>query len=500
MRMHACTGGAGRMIQASHIDMHNTLLVPDGAEIDTVHTLLSSSPKVVRPLPPSPPLHRRRMTATILSALLLLVVAAPALVSGQPGGGGGGGGHHGHHGHDDPNTESRWECHDGKDNDGDGIKDCDDPDCAAHPCCTGLCKNPQFDGHHHFGGGKPPFCSNPMCKPSTLPCPYQSTAALTTALKTAGCEITNQNYACSMRCAQTYLPATRSCATLLATLPTGPITSFRNTCLRQMHTQSHDRWHHHHGEHRRGCHDGKDNDGDGKADCADSSCASHPCCQGPTGPAAQCSDPQFAAARPWCTDPNCVATSKPPPVATSCDTSVVLPVLLQCGDWMQIALADDGKIDRSDGFCDSTCYEFLAPVYNLCHGKMATALEAQLSKLTSHLGTCSAQSDIKQKHRECAPVRLQTACRDSPTNVCSTACLRAVEAMRTPCHGNAAFQPYEQKITKCAENIAQRQCKGLAFQATFLQYINNVCCATTTGSCASVPTTCSPECANVFMP
>ena len=36
---------------------------------------------------------------------------------------------------DHPGTESRAECHDGKDNDKDGIYDCADPECKTDPCC-----------------------------------------------------------------------------------------------------------------------------------------------------------------------------------------------------------------------------------------------------------------------------------------------------------------------------------------------------------------------------
>ena len=38
---------------------------------------------------------------------------------------------------EDPNTESGRECRDGQDNDGDGIADCADPDCAASRMCGG---------------------------------------------------------------------------------------------------------------------------------------------------------------------------------------------------------------------------------------------------------------------------------------------------------------------------------------------------------------------------
>ena len=36
---------------------------------------------------------------------------------------------------DDPNTETRQECRDQQDNDGDGLVDCDDPDCASMLMC-----------------------------------------------------------------------------------------------------------------------------------------------------------------------------------------------------------------------------------------------------------------------------------------------------------------------------------------------------------------------------
>jgi hypothetical protein len=39
-------------------------------------------------------------------------------------------------GADDPNTETRRECRDGLDNDGDGVVDCADPDCATTPACA----------------------------------------------------------------------------------------------------------------------------------------------------------------------------------------------------------------------------------------------------------------------------------------------------------------------------------------------------------------------------
>ena len=53
----------------------------------------------------------------------------PPPPSPPPGGGGGGGRP------DDPATESRRECRDNIDNDGDGAADCADPDCATMPTC-----------------------------------------------------------------------------------------------------------------------------------------------------------------------------------------------------------------------------------------------------------------------------------------------------------------------------------------------------------------------------
>lgn len=51
--------------------------------------------------------------------------------AGGAGAGGAGGAGTRPGGPDDPNTETGRECMDGMDNDGDGISDCDDPDCAA---------------------------------------------------------------------------------------------------------------------------------------------------------------------------------------------------------------------------------------------------------------------------------------------------------------------------------------------------------------------------------
>ena len=45
------------------------------------------------------------------------------------------GGRGGRGGTDDPGTETNRECGDGQDNDGDGVSDCDDPDCATAPPC-----------------------------------------------------------------------------------------------------------------------------------------------------------------------------------------------------------------------------------------------------------------------------------------------------------------------------------------------------------------------------
>ena len=441
-------------------------------------------------------LRRRQPAWATMAALRVAGLCAAAGVVASFGGGGPGGRHHNHWGRpDDPNTESRWECHDGVDDDNDGMKDCDDTDCAGHPCCTGQCHNPQFGhgGHNH----RPRFCDDPNCKPSTQPCPYTTTAQLAAAIKNAGCEIGNQNNDCSQRCAETFLPLDRACTALMATLPSNPVKTFRLTCIREIHLHSHDKWHPT-DEWGPACHDGKDNDGDGIADCDDTNCAHHPCCQGPSGPAAQCNDPQFAAARPWCSDPNCVATQKPLPLSNSCDSTVVLPVVLQCWDWTQIALADDSKITADDGFCDSSCYEFLAPVYALCKGRMAKTMEAALSALTPSLGKCTAA--VSSKPLECNPVRLETACKVTAREACSAQCTRAIDAMRGPCKGNPNFASYEKMLKDCAESVAQRQCLGSSFAAkgNYIQYINEVCCEHT--PCTSTPTDCTPECADVFLP
>ena len=64
---------------------------------------------------------------------------------------GGNKGHGGKNRHDNPNTETKRECFDHKDNDGDGKKDCDDPDCMKDRRVAQRCK---WIKKRHSGGNK----------------------------------------------------------------------------------------------------------------------------------------------------------------------------------------------------------------------------------------------------------------------------------------------------------------------------------------------------------
>ena len=413
----------------------------------------------------------------------------------------GGRGHH--HGPDDPGAETRWECHDGKDNDGDGKNDCADPDCLGHPCCTGQCADKNFRAH---------FCDNPNCKSTVKPCAFKTLPAAMQELKKNGCEMMNAKDDCSERCAQAYLPIYRECSDLLTGIPADQTLAFRQTCIRDIHGRSHDRYHPH-AEFGRACHDGKDNDGDNEADCKDPDCSDHPCCGGiggrwhhehEHGTAEDCKQVSFRNNHPWCTDPHCDATRKV--IKAKCDTATILPVVLTCTEWTQIALSDDGKVSPDDNFCDSTCFERLAPIDEACHGRMAKSMELALSALTSRwTGHCNAiKKNPQHPHhaRTCESptiLRLQTACPEPSKVSCDKRCLRTIDSLRLVCKDNGLYESlYSGLPDSCAESSAQRQCKNTHSQAQFLTYINTICCRDK--DCTSVPKSCTPECADVFLP
>ena len=93
---------------------------------------------------------------------------------------------------DDAGTETRRECGDGLDNDGDGQADCDDPDCATHPMCQ-------------IGAG----CRN-----------MAMAAARVTATCCAGVDCsTGVPTTCTASCAPVFLDFMDDCSSMITAIP-----------------------------------------------------------------------------------------------------------------------------------------------------------------------------------------------------------------------------------------------------------------------------------------
>ena len=147
---------------------------------------------------------------------------------------------------DDPNTETRRECHDGEDNDGDGLVDCDDPDCASMMMCRMAGGGVISIGAPQHGGGAVSVGGsggrvigiNPGGRGgitvggnggaiSTLPilggCDLTSLASAADAV-TATCCAGNDcsggvPTACTASCAPVFLDFMQNCGSMLALVP-----------------------------------------------------------------------------------------------------------------------------------------------------------------------------------------------------------------------------------------------------------------------------------------
>ena len=232
---------------------------------------------------------------------------------------------------DDPSTETRLECHDGVDNDGDGQGDCDDPDCANQPNC-------QSSGGHGGRGS----------------------------------------------------PQTDDAGT----------------------------------ETRRECGDGLDNDGDGQADCDDPDCATHPMCQIGAG----CRNMAMAAARVTATC--CAGVDCSTGVPTTCTAScapVFLDFMDDCSSMitaipgmasqytaLQTSCQDVDQTANSGGttglqdcgynsaiqismscsrvrgdFCTSDCYQSLSPFMAQCQDQISPTITMLLSSAITLFKACN---------------------------------------------------------------------------------------------------------------
>jgi hypothetical protein len=134
-------------------------------------------------------------------------------------------------------------CSDTVDNDGDGMVDCADTDCASDPACAAPVEN-CTDGSDNDGDGAidcadTDCASDPACAAPVENC-------------TDGSDNDGDG---AIDCADTDCASDPACA--------APVEN---------------------------CTDGSDNDGDGAIDCADTDCASDPACQVLTVPVENCSD------------------------------------------------------------------------------------------------------------------------------------------------------------------------------------------------------------------
>lgn len=143
-------------------------------------------------------------------------------------------------------------CDDGVDNDGDGLTDCDDPDCADHPACLG----------GEITCGQVLSCAE-TCGTDTTCIQACQEAGCPSAQHLSEALISSCGEACVMSCLGGL--GSPQCQTCIATTcPDELAACMADDCLDTVE------WH---------CSDGVDNDGDGQVDCDDPDCTDHPDCR-----------------------------------------------------------------------------------------------------------------------------------------------------------------------------------------------------------------------------
>eukprot|EP01043_Picozoa_sp_COSAG02_P077821 COSAG02_NODE_17228_length_1020_cov_0.855592_1_plen_311_part_01 len=275
-------------------------------------------------------------------------------------------------------------------------------------------------------------------------CQYQTAAEVTTAIVAFGCNM--QANDCSQRCADSYMPVYRECASIL----TSPeFITFTATCQRSLTPTSIDTT--------------TPNTGFGQGAFGGGTTGRLP---GGFNPRADCS------------------------------AATTLPTILECSTWTANALAD-GVINADDNFCDSSCSASLYPIWTACNGRMAEAQQTQLGALAPLLTGCQLQAQSGQgatNAARCDTTRASRACgtdMDAAAERCDPKCMTVLDTLATPCVAADAWAPFQPVIDACKQTHEHTICG--ATSTSFVSMLDSSCC--TDQDCTDLPAVCTPECA-----
>lgn len=188
-----------------------------------------------------------------------------------------------------------------------------------------------------------------------------------------------------------------------------------------------------------------------------------------------------------------------------CSTTAALPVMMQCAQWTQQALVD-GQITADDRFCSSDCFQAVTALQSKCEGRISRTIEASMARLETMVGRCAATltparpttptthpCDLSAITTACGPAAVDAA----DTTICSDMCNQAIREQGRLCRGFPAFQRYIPLLERCHDQDEHNACA--ASSDTFISFISKSCCEDAS-DCSTLPDSCTPECANTFMP
>lgn len=280
-------------------------------------------------------------------------------------------------------------------------------------------------------------------------CPHKTAAEVATAISAFGCNM--QASDCSQRCADSYMPLYRECASILTTTE---FVTFTAACEVALAPTSIDTT--------------TPNTGFGQGAFGGGTTGRLP---GGFNPRADCS------------------------------AATTLPTILECSAWTANALAD-GVINADDNFCDSSCSASLAPIWTACNARMAEATQTQLGALAPLLSTCQQHAAAGQgatNAQRCDTSRASRACGGdmaAAAERCDPKCLTVLDTLATPCTAAREWAPFQPVIDACKQTHEHTICE--ATSTTFVSMLDSSCC--TDLDCTDLPAVCTPECAATFAP